>query len=293
MSHKESIQSSHNRCLTGDRSTPTPSSAHHSPLRGQQQHRFPTTHPKIKIEPNSLVFPPPHFGRCIQNAISIYNVSKRPCVFKMRSQNPERYVVKPHVAIVAPESATRSFVTLRDMNTLGLKNLPEDTEDRFRLSLKLYDPDTVDPSLSPKDLWNVLMARGAQVDHEQDLIAYFTKMETPVGGLVIFFPPTYIPVISPPVSTTPSAQSSLTRAAGSPGDNSDGDAIGKKSKAGGVAGDDAAASSSVGSRLVKQFVEGVTRRSDLWICVIVVGVAVLYASVIASRIWGSGDEATS
>jgi hypothetical protein len=177
---------SHNSSLGASPAPDSPTKTH--------AYRAAKTHPLIKIEPNSLVFPPPHFGRCIQNAISIYNVSKQPGVFKMRSQNPERYVAKPHVAVVAPESATRIFVTLRDMNTLGLKNLPEDTHDRFRISLKLYDPSKVDATLSPKELWNVLDERGAKVDHEQDLLSYFTMRDTPVGGLVTFFPPTYIPV---------------------------------------------------------------------------------------------------
>lgn len=198
---------SHNSSLAASPAPDSSTAAHVS--------RAAKTHPQIKIEPNCLVFPPPHFGRCIQNAISVYNVSKLPCIFKMRSQNPERYVAKPHVAVVAAESATRIFVTLRDMNTLGIKNLPEDTHDRFRISIKLYDPATVDASLAPKELWNVLQERGAKVDHEQDLVSYFTKRDTPVGGLVTFFPPTYIPV----TPTAPHRAGGGAAAVGSAGEN--------------------------------------------------------------------------
>ncbi|KAG5481578.1 hypothetical protein LSCM1_05602 [Leishmania martiniquensis] len=254
-----------------------------------QRHRSSKKHAQIKIEPTCLVFPPPHFGRCIQNAISIYNVSKQPCVFKMRSQNPERYVAKPHVAIMAPESATRSFVTLRDMNTMGMKNLPESTQDRFRFSLKLYDPTTVDPSLSPKDLWNLLAARGQKVDHEQDLIAYFTKRDTPVGGLVTFFPPTYITSIPSAVANAALPPTSATAATGAPGGDSAGrltpdgakNTVAERSKAGG--GAVAKCAAYIGAA------KGTAARRELWVVLVVAAVMVLSVSVVTSRIWGAGD----
>ncbi|KAG5482241.1 hypothetical protein CUR178_06101 [Leishmania enriettii] len=263
---------------------------HHSPSH-QQRHRSTKTHSQIKIEPNCLVFPPPHFGRCIQNAISIYNVSKQPCVFKMRSQNPERYVAKPHVAIMAPESATRSFVTLRDMNTMRVKNLPEGTQDRFRFSVKLYDPDTVDPSLSPKDLWRVLAARGQRADHEQDLIAYFTKRDTPVGGLITFFPPTYIPVIPLAASETASPSTPATAAIGAQGSHSaatltsNGDASteAQRRKIGGGAAPKSAA--------FLNAAKDAAASRGFWIIVSIVAVMVLSVAVMARRTWGVGGTA--
>ncbi|GET87678.1 hypothetical protein, unknown function [Leishmania tarentolae] len=239
-------------------------------------------HTQIKIEPSHLVFPPPHFGRCIQNAISIYNVSKQPCVFKMRSQNPERYVAKPHIAIVAPESATRSFVTLRDMNTLGMKSLPEETQDRFRFSLKFYDPRTVDPSVSARDMWNLLTARDNKVDHEQDLIAYFTKKDTPVGGLVTFFPPTYIPVIpsvAPNATPLPTTATALTSARASSSAatrhfNNDGGAVSRLLAASGA---------------VKEWAKAATTTRGLWFGVIVAVLMALSVTVAGTHIWGAGD----
>ncbi|CAG9572354.1 hypothetical protein LMJF_17_1210 [Leishmania major strain Friedlin] len=275
------------------------SASKHDALFPQRRYGASKAHPQIKIEPSCLVFPPPHFGRCIQNAISIYNVSKQPCVFKMRSQNPERYVAKPHVAIVAPESATRSFVTLRDMNTLGMKNLPEGTQDRFRFSLKLYNPTTVDPSLSPKDLWNLLTERGDKVDHEQDLIAYFTKRDTPVGGLVTFFPPTYIPVIPPAVpkaapppnsATAPTSahtsSSTATRVL-----NRDGSTVAQRKKAAGAAGGGATSHFLAASDAVKEWAKAAATMRGLWLGVFAAALIMLSVAVVTSRMWGAGDAA--
>ncbi|CBZ25480.1 hypothetical protein, unknown function [Leishmania mexicana MHOM/GT/2001/U1103] len=273
-----------------------PSGGRHYSLSPQRRYGTSRTHALIKIEPSCLVFPPPHFGRCIQNAISIYNVSKQPCVFKMRSQNPERYVAKPHVAIVAPESATRSFVTLRDMNTLGVKNLPEGTQDRFRFSLRLYDPVTVDPLLSPKDLWNLLTARGDKVDHEQDLIAYFTKRDTPVGGLVTFFPPTYIPVIPsvvskaalPPNSATAPTSAHTSSSTATPVPNRDGGAAAQRKKA---AGGGAAFRFRAASDAVREWVTAAATTRGLGLGVLVAALIVLSVAVVTRRMWGAGDAA--
>lgn len=152
---------------------------------------------RIKVEPVYLVFPPPHRGRCIQNVISIYNTATSPCVFKLSSQSPSRYVAKPHVAVMAPQSATRIQVTLRDMNNLGEPNISPDTRDRFRITIKFFDESSIAAEArgSAKEIWAILQSHHAPICHEQDLIAYFTKeKETPVGGLVTFFPPTYLPV---------------------------------------------------------------------------------------------------
>ncbi|CAJ1021840.1 putative MSP (Major sperm protein) domain containing protein [Leishmania utingensis] len=276
----------------------SPLPSQHCPPSQQQQQRYRSakTHSKIKIEPNCLVFPPPHFGRCIQNAVSIYNVSKQPCVFKMRSQNPERYVAKPHVAIVAPESATRSFVTLRDMNTLGMKNLPEEMQDRFRFSLRLYDPTTVDPSLSPKDLWSVLAARGDKVDHEQDLIAYFTKRDTPVGGLVTFFPPTYISVIPPAASKTVSSTTSVTspqtsNSTATHAIDSGVSAVVRGNKSAGAAGNSAKSVCFAVSGGETHWEKGAGAKRGLWIGMVVVAVLALSAAVVMRHLWCTGDAA--
>ncbi|KPI89068.1 hypothetical protein ABL78_1804 [Leptomonas seymouri] len=257
-----------------------------------EAYRASKTRPQIKIEPSYLVFPPPHFGRCIQNAISIYNVSKQPCVFKMRCQNPIRYVAKPHVAVVAPESATRISVTLRDMNTQGMKNLPEDTLDRFRISIKFYDPSTVDAALSPKELWSMLQERGAKADHQQDLVSYFTKRDPPVGGLVMFFPPTYIPV-----TPAPCQEGAASRALGSDMDaavskkaSSPSTAVAdKRTPVGSTSGEgEGRSGSAAGGAAGRKAGAGAHKMPALWVGIAVAAMLVLSMAVVVGLTLRSG-----
>jgi hypothetical protein len=85
----------------------------------------------LLVEPTTVYFPPPHQNRAIRNTINLSNASNEFVVFKVRSSNPERFVVKPTAGFATPSSITRLFITLKKNNEdLSLK------KDRFRITAK-------------------------------------------------------------------------------------------------------------------------------------------------------------
>lgn len=167
--------------------------------------------PNINITPEYLLFPPPHNGRAVQNVIYLYNTSDKPCVYKLRSQNPMRYVAKPNVAVIGPKSATRVKVTL--CLAKGEETVPAATEERFRISVKrLSKPPPTVSSRAPPERWyagadpkEVWSSCGEPVGHEKELMAYFrADLPLPPGGMV-----THVP--------EDSTASSVARRAASPG----------------------------------------------------------------------------
>lgn len=171
-----------------------------SPSRGTRTRRAKLS-PHIAIEPNYLVFPPPHHGRCIQNVLCISNTSSLPCVYKVRSGNPERYMVKPRLALISPTSATRIRVTLRDLGSAE-NNAPADYRERFRITVKFVKPrGKTDAEWHTKvNVRQVWEQCGDDVAHEVDLLAHFRPdMPAPMGGMVSFLPANAVP---PTPSTT-------------------------------------------------------------------------------------------
>lgn len=87
----------------------------------------------LLVEPTTVYFPPPHQNRAIRNTINLSNASDGFVVFKVRSSNPERFVVKPTAGFATPSSITRLFITLKK-TTEDLAAQPK--KDRFRITAK-------------------------------------------------------------------------------------------------------------------------------------------------------------
>lgn len=155
------------------------------------QHKSLPFSASISITPEYLLFPPPHHGRAIQNIIYICNTAATPCVYKLRTQNPNRYVAKPNVAVVAPRTVTRVKVTL----CVGKDEaaIPPATQERFRISVKALKR-TPGSDVPAKEVWG---ACKDPVIHERDILAYFSAdMPSPPGGMVTFLPERYMTAVA-------------------------------------------------------------------------------------------------
>ncbi|RNF02572.1 hypothetical protein TraAM80_06305 [Trypanosoma rangeli] len=86
----------------------------------------------VLLEPSSLLFPPPHRGRAVQNVVVMYNIGSLPCIFKIKSRTPERYYIKPNMGTISAQGAVRVCCILRPQ----AEDLPSTTRDVFRFCLK-------------------------------------------------------------------------------------------------------------------------------------------------------------
>mmetsp|Transcript_66007 Transcript_66007/g.76678 ORF Transcript_66007/g.76678 Transcript_66007/m.76678 type:complete len:402 (+) Transcript_66007:109-1314(+) len=86
----------------------------------------------FQVQPAGAYFPPPHNTRGVRNTLFLTNTGTETLVFKVRSSNPERFVVKPTAGFIGPTSAARIIVTLKRTDT----DLSGCTKDRFRISVK-------------------------------------------------------------------------------------------------------------------------------------------------------------
>lgn len=95
--------------------------------------RGPASSSVVLVEPTTAYFPPPHRTRSIRNTINVSSTSEALLVFKVRSSNPERFIVKPTAGFIAPTSVSRLYVTLKrtddDLSSVQKK-------DRFRVTVK-------------------------------------------------------------------------------------------------------------------------------------------------------------
>ncbi|RNF20926.1 uncharacterized protein Tco025E_03684 [Trypanosoma conorhini] len=97
---------------------------------GETDGAVPTT--LMLVEPSSLLFPPPHRNRAVQNVVVLYNISRQPCIFKVKSRTPERYYIQPHMGTISAQGAVRIRCILRPQ----YEDLPPATRDVFRFCLK-------------------------------------------------------------------------------------------------------------------------------------------------------------
>lgn len=137
-----------------------------------------TTSSVLLVEPTAVYFPPPHSTRSIRNTINLSNASDRFVVFKVRSSNPERFVVKPTTGFATPSSITRLFVTLKrtseDLAAQGKK-------DRFRITAK-----KVRGSVSSKDEPRKVFDASEEVVLDMDMFCSYAA-EVPANAVLQFF----------------------------------------------------------------------------------------------------------
>lgn len=90
-----------------------------------------------RLDPSTAFFPPPHHNRSIRSSHNLSNTSDGFLIFKVRSSNPERFVVKPTVGFISPKSVTRLQFTLKKTSD----SLAEVKKDRFRIAVKKVSAD--------------------------------------------------------------------------------------------------------------------------------------------------------
>eukprot|EP00758_Cryptobia_borreli_P018913 Tbor_TRINITY_DN7643_c0_g1::TRINITY_DN7643_c0_g1_i1::g.1031::m.1031 len=140
----------------------------------------------LSLEPTTLYFPPPHSNRSIRNELALYNRHHtKAAVFKIKSVNPQKYVVTPACGVIKGLGVVKILITLKPVST---NDEPHgdggDVDDeiaeffkkeKFKCSAKFINI-PINATSNPSQIWAA--QEGANVDYETSINAYFTAKET-------------------------------------------------------------------------------------------------------------------
>jgi len=135
------------------------------------------TNPPLVISPNELVFTP-SFNRVISNTLKLFNSSKKPVSYKVKTTARKKYCVRPNIGILQPKDTVEVQVLLNSPK--DFLSTESEKKDKFQVQSIFLNSDQVEKDL--KEVW-----KGVPENQiiKQKLKCYSLKIsESPI------FPPT-------------------------------------------------------------------------------------------------------